>query len=85
MASDSDFEIDPRDEGACFLYPARNCVGDKWEPGTVPDKPCDTICSRVKREIPKYINPQQCAADGVTIDGRKYHYSTEHNGYVLDK
>ena len=31
-------------------------------------------------------NPDNaCAANGVTADGRSYHYSAGHNGYVLDE
>jgi len=30
-------------------------------------------------------NPDNaCAANGVTADGRSYHYSSAHNGYVFD-
>jgi len=30
-------------------------------------------------------DPQACAANGVTADGRPYHYSAAHNGYVSDE
>ena len=26
-----------------------------------------------------------CAANGVTADGRRFHYSSAHNGYVYDE
>ncbi len=36
-------------------------------------------------EVASELTGAECARNGVTSDGRRYHYSAAHNGYVFDE